>query len=191
MPTQQVLPSRMNQAESFSPLQGHSTHTLILGSMPGQASLVAARYYAHPRNAFWPIMLAICDGHQAEVSFDFAQSIDYDQRCHLLTNSGYALWDVLARCERPGSLDSRIVRASEKANDIAGLVARHEELECIACNGKMAEKLLNRHCLESLRELQARQNRHLRIVSLPSSSPAMASLSLTEKHQRWAAGLLG
>lgn len=180
----------MSQAESFPPLEGPSAHTLILGSMPGQASLTAVRYYAHPRNAFWPIMLAIMQGH-AEASFDSAQAIDYEQRCAMLTASGYALWDVLASCKRPGSLDSRIVRASEQANDIASLVTRHPQLQCIACNGKAAEKLLKRHCGESLDRLQARLQRHLRIVSLPSSSPAMASLTLAEKHQLWADGLLG
>ncbi|MGQ7845670.1 DNA-deoxyinosine glycosylase [Granulosicoccus sp. 3-233] len=180
----------MSQAESFAPLEGRAAHTLILGSMPGQASLTAARYYAHPRNAFWPIMLAIIGG-QSEASFESVQAFDYTQRCTLLTSGGYALWDVLARCERPGSLDSRIVRASEQANDIAGLVRRHPQLDCIACNGKAAEKLLVRHCGASLDALQGRLQRQLRIVSLPSSSPAMASLTLAQKHQRWADGLLG
>ncbi len=177
-------------AESFPPLEGTAAHTLILGSMPGQASLDAARYYAHPRNAFWPIMLAIIQG-LPEASLASAQAIDYEQRCTLLTANGFALWDVLASCERPGSLDSRIVRSTEQANDIAALVARHPQLRCIACNGRAAEKLLKRHCSESLDTLQRSRKQPLRIVPLPSSSPAMASLTLAEKHQRWAAGLLG
>lgn len=180
----------MNQAESFAPLADSDAHTLILGSMPGQASLAAVRYYAHPRNAFWPIMLAITQG-QATASFESVKILDYSQRCKLLTDSGYALWDVLASCDRPGSLDSRIVRATEQANDIAGFVNEHPQLQCIACNGKTAQKLLSRHCQASLDELQARQKRHLRLVSLPSSSPAMASLTLAAKHQLWADGLLG
>lgn len=180
----------MSQAQSFAPLEGSTAHTLILGSMPGQASLTAVRYYAHPRNAFWPIMLAIVRG-EANASLDTAQALDYEQRCQLLTASGYALWDVLASCERPGSLDSRIVRATEQANDIAAFVMRHPELQCIACNGRTAEKLLDRHCGKALSELREHHARRLRIVSLPSSSPAMASLTLAAKHQRWAAGLLG
>ncbi|ASJ71724.1 DNA-deoxyinosine glycosylase [Granulosicoccus antarcticus] len=178
----------MMASHSFSPLSSSTAHTLVLGTMPGQASLVAHQYYAHPRNAFWPIMLAILK--VSELSYISAHALDYSQRCSLLVQGGYALWDVLASCERPGSLDSRIVRSSEQANDIGDYIQNHPALSCIACNGKSAEKLLVRHC-QSVLDEQQRQGRQIRLVSLPSSSPAMASLSLTEKHQRWAEGLLG
>lgn len=178
----------MTAAQSFPALTTASAHTLILGTMPGQASLSAHQYYAHPRNAFWPIMLAIVQSR--DVSYASASSMDYAQRCSMLIQHDYALWDVLASCNRPGSLDSRIVRSSEQANDIAGFVRSHPRLGCIACNGKTAEKLLARHCQPALNELQA-QGRKLRLITLPSSSPAMASLTLAEKHQRWADGLLG
>ncbi len=178
----------MTVAQSFPALTTASAHTLILGTMPGQASLSAHQYYAHPRNAFWPIMLAIleaCDASYASVA-----SLQYPQRCSLLVEHDYALWDVLASCERPGSLDSRIVRSSEQANDIVGFVHDHPRLDCIVCNGKMAEKLLTRHCQPALDNLRM-QDRQIRLVTLPSTSPAMASLSLADKHQRWAEGLLG
>ena len=156
--------------------------------MPGQASLSAHQYYAHPRNAFWPIMLAMIES--SRVSHASAITLDYPQRCALLVQHGYALWDVLASCHRPGSLDSRIVRSSEQANDIIGLLHNHPGLDCIACNGKTAEKLLARHCQPALDDLQM-QGRQIRLVTLPSTSPAMASLSLAQKHQLWADGLLG
>jgi hypoxanthine-DNA glycosylase len=175
-------------SESFAPLEAAIAHTLILGTMPGQASLRAAQYYAHPRNAFWPIMLSLADGTAVDVRATMQRG--YTSRCERLTEQGYALWDVLARCHRPGSLDSRIERRSEVANDIVALVERHPELQCIACNGRTAEKLLKRHSLPGLNRLQS-DGRQLRIVTLPSSSPAMASLSLAEKRQRWAEGLLG
>ena len=160
--------------------------------MPGQVSLSAHQYYAHPRNAFWPVMLAILKLSEevSTASYASATELDYSERCSLLMGHGYALWDVLASCHRPGSLDSRIVRSSEKANDIAGFVHSHPRLDCIACNGKSAEKLLARHCQPALDNLQM-QGRQIRRVTLPSSSPAMASLSLAQKYQRWATGLLG
>ncbi len=178
----------MTAAQSFPPLTASSAHTLILGTMPGQASLSAHQYYAHPRNAFWPIMLAILQASKA--SYASANALNYSQRCSLLVNHGYALWDVLASCHRPGSLDSRIVRSSEQPNDISGFVHSHPSLRCIACNGKTAQKLLARHCQPALDNLQL-QGRQIRLVTLPSTSPAMASLSLADKHQRWATGLLG
>ena len=178
----------MTAAQSFPPLTTATAHTLILGTMPGQASLSAHQYYAHPRNAFWPIMLALLQS--CEVSYASASALDYSQRCSMLVQHDYALWDVLASCQRPGSLDSRIVRSSEQANDIAGFVRNHPRLDCIACNGKMAEKLLARHCQPALDDLQS-HGRQLRLITLPSSSPAMASLSLAQKHQVWADGLLG
>lgn len=180
----------MSSAISFPALSEGDAHTLILGSMPGQASLQAVRYYAHPRNAFWPILLAIIEG-QGPPDRDAALAIDYETRCHRLTAAGFALWDVLARCERPGSLDSRIVRSSEEPNDIAGFIEQQPRLQLIVCNGRAAETLLKRHCRSALDELQQRSGRRLQFITLPSTSPAMASLSLDEKYQRWAAGLLG
>lgn len=185
-------------AQSFDPIEGAQAHTLILGTMPGQASLDAHRYYAHPRNAFWPILLAMIKG--GAPCWQSVQAIDYDSRCAAITAAGYAVWDVLASCERPGSLDSRIVRSSEQPNDIVAFGARHPELRCIAFNGRMAEKLFARHikpifpaALQTGPEADhsIRSETGIRLIGLPSTSPAMASLTLSQKHQRWAEGLLG
>ncbi len=154
--------------------------------MPGQASLTAAQYYAHPRNALWPIMCALIT--EAPPSLSTHQTSDYATRCTLLTNHGYALWDVLSSCHRPGSLDAKIVRSSEVPNDIASLVREHPELRCIVCNGKSAEALFKRHCKDI--NVENGFSAEIRVIALPSTSPAMATLNLDEKYQLWSAALL-
>ncbi|MFK8076498.1 MAG: DNA-deoxyinosine glycosylase [Granulosicoccus sp.] len=183
-------------AFSFPPVEGNHVHTLILGTMPGQASLNAVEYYAHPRNALWPILLAHL--YQAPISFESATPLDYEERCALIKKNGIALWDVLASCERPGSLDSKIKRSTEVPNDIAKLVARHTELERIICNGRTAQALFKRHIEPSLRHAVAILDKPpysmtsdaIRVFTLPSTSPAMASLTLAEKYELWSDGLL-
>ena len=186
----------IENAESFPPIVGSHVHTLILGTVPGQASLEAAQYYAHARNAFWPIMLAIVNKQLP--SYDHAKTFDYATRCQLIASNGFAIWDVLASCTRPGSLDSNIVKSTEQPNDIAGLVAKHKELRLIVCNGRTSEKLFKRHIIKTLpRPIYAPTTNadepanSIRLLSLPSTSPAMASLTLADKYQVWADGLLG
>jgi len=170
-----------NISESFAPLVGKRMHTLVLGTMPGQKSLLLQQYYAHQRNALWPILCAIATDDVPD--YTVHQSLSYQQRCELITSAGFALWDVLARCERPGSLDGNIVRQSEIPNAIPQLITAHPELRIIACNGRTAEALFKRHILPQLHEPIPL------VVSLPSTSPAMASLSLHAKHERWRSAL--
>lgn len=154
---------------AFSALLDGKPHTLILGSIPGVASLNAVQYYAHPRNAFWPIMAQI-------IGFDPA--LAYPERCQALTDAGYALWDVLARCQRQGSLDSAIIRSSEHANPIPELISAYPTIQTIICNGGKARASLRRHC-------EAQLPKHLSIMQLPSTSPANARLSAGEKYRLW------
>lgn len=91
----------------FPPRIGTNPRVLILGSMPGIASLTANRYYAHPRNRFWTIL-------GEWLGFD--PSLDYASRVQALHRAGIAVWDVLAECEREGSLDAAIMRDSEHGN---------------------------------------------------------------------------
>ena len=200
-------------ARSFPPLEGPVAHTLVLGTMPGTASLGAHEYYAHPRNAFWPVMLSIV-GDAPVGPVDPADdappdarpwtALPYPARVERLTAAGFAVWDVLAECTRPGSLDGRIVRASERPNDVAGLAARHPELERIAFNGRTAQKLFARHVTLARRSgddpdgaadevadgaADGAADDGPTLLTLPSTSPAMASLSLEAKRAAWAAAL--
>jgi hypoxanthine-DNA glycosylase len=142
--------------------------------MPGVASLTAGQYYAHPRNAFWPLMQAL---------FAVPLSAPYAVRLAALGEAGVALWDVLAEWERAGSLDSAIAPASVAVNDITGLLAAHRDLRVIALNGGAAARLFDRHVAPSLGERLA----SLRILRLPSTSPAHAARSFMQKAEAWAA----
>lgn len=143
---------------------------LILGTMPGVASLQAQQYYAHPRNAFWPMMASL-------LGFDVA--LPYEQRLAQLTVNKIALWDVLASCERPGSLDSAIARASEQPNDFLSLFACCRQLRAVACNGGTAFALFRRHVLPVV------DVAGIDILQLPSTSPAHAGKSFAAKLAEW------
>ncbi|WP_397572722.1 DNA-deoxyinosine glycosylase [Silanimonas sp.] len=164
----------MSRIASFAPAIPAAPRALVLGSMPGLASLRAGRYYAHPRNAFWPLMQAL---------FAVPSRAPYAERIAALGEAGVALWDVLAECEREGSLDSAIAPASVAVNDIPGLLANHVGLRVIALNGGTAARLFDRHVAPALGSRLAA----MRVLRLPSTSPAHAARSFMEKAEAWAA----
>jgi hypoxanthine-DNA glycosylase len=157
---------------SFLPVARKDARVLILGSMPGIASLQAQRYYAHPRNAFWPILAEIC-GFDCELL--------YEQRLEEVQRAGIALWDVLASCARSGSLDSDIEVASIRTNDFAGFFESHPGVTNVFCNGGAAFQMFRRRVVPELPEECA----NVRVRQLPSSSPAHASMSLAQKRDAW------
>src|SRR5262245_36271218 len=114
---------------SFPPIASKNARLLVLGSMPGEASLAAGQYYANPRNAFWPI---------AGELFGFDPRAPYRRLVASLRACGVAVWDVLACCERDGSLDSHIAPASMLTNDFAAFFARHRRVRDVCCNGGTA-----------------------------------------------------
>lgn len=159
------------RVRSFPPLIAAGARVLILGSMPGTASLAANQYYAHPRNQFWPILGDV---------LGFDPAIDYAARVHALHASGVAVWDVLAECTRTGSLDSAIDRRSEFPNDLTTLLAEHRGIRHVLLNGSKAATSFRRH--------------HPRLaittIALPSTSPANASMPLASKLRAWREALL-
>lgn len=162
---------------AFPPLVGAGARCLVLGSMPGAASLAAGEYYAHPRNLFWPLV--------GEV-LGFATSLPYAERCAALVARGVAVWDVLAACEREGSLDADIRADSMVLNDFAAFFARHAGIRRVCFNGGTAARLFVRRVLPGLP-----MGAGLECVPLPSTSPAFAAMPRAEKLAHWRAGLLG
>ncbi len=157
--------------QSFAPIATPKARILILGSMPGAASLAAGQYYAHPRNAFWPIM-----GELAGAGPDKS----YETRTHLLNDRGIAVWDVLQSCIRPGSLDSDITE--EHPNDFASFFAIHRGIVVIGLNGGKAAACFRKYAA-------AHCPGEVRIAQLPSTSPAHAGMSLARKIALWRAAL--
>ena len=169
----------VSHCRSFAPYARRGARVLVLGSMPGAESLRRRQYYAFPRNAFWGIMGEICGffppGGVGLPSDPIARAlaVPYPRRLQVLARRGVALWDVLASCERAGSLDSEISRA--RANDIPGLLTRFPTIERICCNGGAAGRYLKKFYPEIFRRAEV----------LPSTSPAAARFSYAEKLARW------
>jgi len=163
-------------AQGFPPIANDQARVLILGSMPGIASLRAGQYYAHPRNQFWPIMAAI-------LGIDLV-SLVYPQRCQTLLDAGIALWDVLQSCHRPGSLDADIAPDSVVVNNFAAFFQQHPSIRQIYFNGAAAEQHFRRR-VEPV--LSLRQTTSFSFQRLPSTSPAHAALDFPAKLTAWRA----
>ncbi len=161
---------------SFAAMARTDAGTLVLGSMPGAASLAAGQYYAYPHNQFWPIMEAICGAGRA---------LPYALRLARLEEHRIALWDVLQSCVRPGSLDSAIEASSAEPNDIPALLRSHAQISRICCNGGTAYRELLRHFGPEL----ARDFPHVTTLRLPSTSPAHAGMPLAAKLSVWKAAV--
>ena len=160
----------MPTIHSFQPIAGSHAKILILGSMPGQASLAANQYYAHSRNAFWPIIAQLL-----QISPDAL----YEEKITALKTSHIALWDVLKSCKRAGSLDSMIETDTQTINDFQSFFPAHKKITHVFFNGGKAEACFKRYVLpESDLGL-------IKLSRLPSTSPANARLSLEDKCRIW------
>lgn len=167
-----VMDGEKDHACCFLPVARADARVLILGSVPGRQSLERGQYYAHPRNAFWRILAEL---------LEFDAGLDYRQRLAALKAGGVALWDVMAACRRPGSLDADIVPGSVEVNDFNSFLADHPQLKTIFFNGRTAEIEFKRRVVPVLCAGQTA----LELVRLPSTSPAMASLNYQQKKRAW------
>jgi len=160
------------ESRGFPAVSAVDARVLVLGSLPGARSIAEQQYYAHPRNAFWPVMRELygIDG-------------DYRERCQKLTDRGIALWDVLGSSVRPGSMDADIDVGTAQPNNFATFLDEHRQLRRICFNGRKAEQLFERLVAGLIAgELPER-------VVLPSTSPAFASMPFESKLEQWRAAL--
>ena len=163
-------------AAGFPPVEPARARVLILGTLPSAESIRQGEYYAHPRNAFWPIMGEL---------FGAGRELPYAARLRQLAARGVMLWDVLRAAQRPGSLDSAIHPRRREPNAIPELLARHPELEAIVFNGGPAEALFRRHVAARCGPRLA----GLELARLPSTSPAHAARTYAQKLAAWRAAL--
>jgi len=154
---------------SFPPAVNAQTRLLVIGSMPGEASLRAQEYYAYKYNQFWPMM------------FDFFAAgrtpENYQDKIQTLLANGVGLWDALAACERTGSLDGNISRP--KPNDFPALFQQFPQIHTLLFNGQAARTHFKRAFGDAGKICH----------TLPSTSPAHAARSYEEKKTLWRAAL--
>ncbi|QOY94052.1 DNA-deoxyinosine glycosylase [Massilia sp. UMI-21] len=148
----------------LAPVIDADVRILVLGSFPGAASLAAGQYYAHPRNQFWRLISAV-------MGEDLA-ALPYPERLPRLLAHHVGVWDVLAGCEREGSLDSAIRKPA--ANDFARLRVLCPQLETVGFNGQASGKFAPQFAAHGYRT-----------VVLPSSSPAHMAMSFEQKLAVW------
>lgn len=151
--------------QSFPPVAGPKTRILIIGSMPGVASLRAQEYYAYKYNQFWRIIFDVFEGGR--------QPQNYEDKKAVILAHGLGLWDSLARCERSGSLDSAITR--HVPNDFPALFRRCPHIKTLLFNGQAS--------FGFYKKAFGLPKQHFSV--LPSTSPAHASRSYQEKLSVW------
>ena len=150
---------------SFPPFVNATTEILILGTMPGIASLEKQEYYAHPRNHFWKIIYTLLN------SLPIAEN--FEEKISLLQNHKIGLWDVLENCERKGSLDIHI--KNHKENDFEMLLEEFSGITKIVFNGKESHKYFFK---------KSGQIKGITYYVMPSTSPAN-TMSFEKKLEIW------
>lgn len=164
--------SSISHSTGFPPISNARARVLILGTLPGQASLAANQYYAQKQNAFWKIIAALTYT---------PLTLTYAERKHLLLKNNIALWDVCHSAERKGSLDSNIKLATFIPNDFGKFLRAHKNIKLICFNGQFAAKLFHSKVLPML-SIDADK---IQFTTLPSTSPAHASMRFDEKMTKW------
>ncbi len=156
----------------FAPIATANARVLILGSLPSRQSVEKQEYYGNPQNKFWQLMGEL---------FGAGPEIPYASRADKLSDCGVAVWDVLRSAVRSGSMDAAIDFNSATPNDFSTFYAQHPKLELLCFNGKKAAELYERlvvgRGISTIAGVEVR--------TMPSTSPAYASMKYREKLRRW------
>ncbi len=154
----------------FAPLVDKNTKILVIGTMPGVASLQAAEYYAFKHNAFWTIIFKLTG----------TETQNYTEKIKLLRKLHIGLWDNLKVCEREGSLDSDIKQA--EPNNFEKLLWDFPNIKKLLFNGQKSFAFFKKYHPELLQKYE--------YAVLPSTSPANARLSFEQKFTLWRQALI-
>ena len=160
--------TKVSPVSCFPPIADKNARVLILGTMPGMASLKVGQYYGYPQNAFWKIMGELVGAKPL---------LSYEQRVAVLRKNHIAVWDVLANCVRPGSLDSNI--SAEIPNDFQPFFDTHPSITHVFFNGAPAEKFFKKFVMNNI------ASEKFIFTTLPSTSPANASWNFQRKLEAW------
>lgn len=147
----------------LAPIWCGETRVLVLGSFPGEASLAAGQYYAHPRNHFWPILGSL-------IGLPLS-TMHYAARIDALRAAGVGLWDTIVACRREGSLDGAI--RDPRWGDPRRARRAAPRLALVCFNGQTAAQAL-----------PAWRDAGFATCALPSTSPAYTR-PLAEKLVAW------
>jgi len=150
---------------SFSPIITNATHSLFLGTLPGEISLLEQKYYAHPQNKFWQLFYDV---------FNQNYELEYDKRIEFLQNKGFGLWDVVKSANRKGSLDTAI--KNFEINDFEYLHEQYPKIQRLYFTSKQAYKWYYKIYKNRL---------NFELIILPSPSPANARITYNQKLEKW------
>jgi hypoxanthine-DNA glycosylase len=150
---------------AFPPIENEKSKILILGTMPGERSIILQQYYGHAGNQFWKIIFTL---------FKKPFSTDYSEKTKLLVDNGIALWDVLSHCEREGAADSKIKK--EIPNDFASFYQSHPDIRNVFLTSKKAEAFYDKYIGK-----KTERNYYL----LPSPSRANTWKTFEQKLDEW------
>ena len=154
-----------NLKTSFAPISNVETRILILGTMPGDKSLLQNEYYANSRNYFWKIIATLTNS---------ILPVTYQDKIHLLLTNYIGIWDVAHTANRKGSLDLAI--ENEQPNDLDTFISKLRNLKVIGFNGTKSEALYDKYFTRKL---------GIKYITLPSTSSANTSVSFENMCKAW------